>query len=354
MRCFVHIGTEKTGTTSLQSFLHLNREKFMEDGLIFTKSTGEKNNRALPVLAYSRAYSDEYTKRINIRSLSQLNEHKKQVFERLKTEIEHLRTEHHHHSFIFSSEHIQSRLKLPGEIKQLKEVLTELGMTDIRIIIYLRRPADIATSLYSTLIRSGGTDTMPPPPDSPHWNNICNHQQTITNYGKVFGRGNIIPRIYSKSVLAQQSIIHDFFKIFNMPIAGYIIPPRSNERLSATSLTLLRHLNSKFPKFINERPNPLRKNLVSYFEDSFEGEPYVMPADLYRAYDSTFAASDEWVRQNYFPHLDRLFDREIPEKKQSMFSDTDLQVVADLIGRIWTDKQNRINSLWSKLQTETD
>jgi hypothetical protein len=350
MRCFLHIGTEKTGTTSLQSFLNNNRKKLKEDGLIYTKSAGEKNNRALAVLAYSRLRSDDYTKSQDIKNPAQLLLHQKIVFDRLKDEINDQKINHNQHSVIFSSEHIQSRLKRPIEIQRLKAVLAALGMTDIKVIIYLRRPASLANSLYSTLLRAGGTATAPPYPDSPHWNNLCNHQQTITKFGQVFGKKNIIPRIYSQSALEQQSIDDDFLSIFNLSTAGYITTVRSNTRLSATAASLLRHLNHQIPRFLNDKPNPLRANLASYIENSFEGKPYIMPADLYRAYDSAFAASDEWVRQHFFPHLDRLFDREIPEKTESTLSEADIEMMAALIGKIWIEKQTRINNMANKLQ----
>ena len=62
MKCILHIGTEKTGTTSLQAFLNLNREILAEQGYLFTKSTGLQNNRSLPVAAYNADRRDDFTR----------------------------------------------------------------------------------------------------------------------------------------------------------------------------------------------------------------------------------------------------------------------------------------------------
>ena len=42
-RVLIHIGTEKTGTTTIQEFLHINREKLYSKGIVFLKSPGERN-----------------------------------------------------------------------------------------------------------------------------------------------------------------------------------------------------------------------------------------------------------------------------------------------------------------------
>ena len=40
----IHIGTEKTGTSTLQEFLHFNREVFAQHGVVYLKSPGLKSH----------------------------------------------------------------------------------------------------------------------------------------------------------------------------------------------------------------------------------------------------------------------------------------------------------------------
>lgn len=47
----LHIGAEKTGTTTIQEFLTLNRERLLAQGVHFPMSVGLKNHTRLAVCA---------------------------------------------------------------------------------------------------------------------------------------------------------------------------------------------------------------------------------------------------------------------------------------------------------------
>ena len=152
MKCFLHIGTEKTATTTIQNFLHLNRENLLSKGFIYPESVGKKNNRALSIAAYNSGRRDNLTKLKQLDSDDKLLEFQEQTVQKLRQEVSNVETAS---TIIFSSEFFQSRLTKISEIERLKEILKGLGVTDISVIVYLRRPADIANSLYSTAIRNG-------------------------------------------------------------------------------------------------------------------------------------------------------------------------------------------------------
>ena len=48
-RAILHIGTEKTGTTSIQKFLFQNRRKLLSSGTLFPESAGYISNQRLVV-----------------------------------------------------------------------------------------------------------------------------------------------------------------------------------------------------------------------------------------------------------------------------------------------------------------
>ena len=66
MECIVHIGTEKTGSTSLQRFLSLNRSSLLENGIAYTKTLGETVNNGICLLSYSTERRDNLTQKINV------------------------------------------------------------------------------------------------------------------------------------------------------------------------------------------------------------------------------------------------------------------------------------------------
>jgi len=143
MKCYLHIGTEKTATKTLQSFLYINKEKLAGYGFGYTKSAGLIDDRKLPVAAYDLHRRDDHTRMANINSDEDLHNYQQKIISDLKKEIKEISLP----NIIFSSEHIQSRLKSAGEIQRLKDILSALGFNDISVIVYLRNPADIANSL---------------------------------------------------------------------------------------------------------------------------------------------------------------------------------------------------------------
>src|ERR1044071_8432469 len=49
----LHIGCEKTGTTSIQRFLRANRELLAQTGVLYPRAPGEENQMGLAVAAQS-------------------------------------------------------------------------------------------------------------------------------------------------------------------------------------------------------------------------------------------------------------------------------------------------------------
>ena len=341
MKCFLHIGTEKTATTTIQKFFDINRDNLLSKGFIYTKTAGSTNNRALPVAAYDQCRRDDFTKQLCINSDHELLAFQQKTIQSLRREIKAFRKDDS--TIIFSSEHIQSRLTSIEEIERLREIICDLGIADISVVVYLRRPADIANSLYSTAIKAGKHLEASPLPKQRYWNNVCNHKNTIENFSSVFGDSAIIPRLFDKDEFTNGSIIDDILNVIGIPNDHlYEIPNKANESLSLTGIDLLRHLNKTIPRFIGNRPNPVRANLVGYIEKHFSDGKYVMPSYLYKEYDSEFQKSNDWVKEKYFPHKENLFSKEIPDEMATdKIPDTELKKIADFITSIWNDMQKK-------------
>ncbi len=349
MKCFLHIGTEKTATTTLQNFLNLNRENLLSQGYLYTKSAGPINNRLVPLLAYNCNSRDDLTKTLGIITSDDLKLHQDNVFNQLSKELNAYFKPSGSgiNTVVFSSEHIQSRLRKIEDIQRLKEVLNQLGLTDISVVVYLRNPPEIANSLYSTAIKGGSVDCLPPPPTDFYYRNVCHHQNTLEKYSAVFGDSAVIPRIFHQDEFKNGSIISDFTDVIGIADhRDYIIPDNKNESLSITGIELLRRINKSVPKFIENKPNSVRANLTHYFEKHFSDGKYVMPRDLYERYDEAFKESNEWVRNKYFPNKQTLFPyKEYPCETKCNLSDEQLESLANFISDIWKDKHNQTPSL---------
>jgi hypothetical protein len=337
MKCFLHIGTEKTATTTIQNFFDANRKILLEQGYIYTKSAGITNHSDLAVAAYNSDTRDELTSQYGIYTSDEFEAFRLNTILSHKTKIHDIQNKNS--TIIFSSEHFHSRLNSLDEIERLKTILYSIGVTRISVIVYLRRPADIANSMYSTAIKAGYVMDSPPLPGSPYWDNVCNHKNTIQKFSTVFGMQSIIPRIFDKHSLVNECILDDILSVIGIAKSSQLENPvNANESLSSLGVEVLRRLNFLIPSFIDDKPNPKRSGLVYYIEKNFSCGKYLMPKCLYEAYELKYFDSDKWVRDNFFPDKDALFDSGYPEyQKNHSISNDDLDCITRLIANIWND-----------------
>jgi len=343
LKCYLHIGTEKTATTTLQSFFHLNRSILCKQGVLYTQSAGLENNIDLCLAAYNINRRDEFTSQRNINNDNELLSFQEFTIKKLKYEISNFDS----NIIVFSSEHFHSRLTTLDEIKRLRKILNvDLGLEDIKVIVYLRDPVDLACSLYSTEIMAGSTANPPMPHESQAYFHLCNHENTLKNFSNVFGNQSIYPKLFDNT-FKNFSIIDDFLNTINVnKQKNFKIPPNKNERLSATGIALLKKVNDIVPVYDGDQINPIRENIMEYVCTFFSDKKYIFPKELCQQYEVAFQDSNEWVRSNYFSDKDILFARkEREENEEIRICEADLVRVSKLIARIWIDKQNHIFSL---------
>lgn len=335
MNAILHIGTEKTGTTTLQAFLYHNAKLFEKNGILIPTSTGKNNARLLSLTAYNISRRDDFTRTLDIQTDDQLRNIQDKILRSLKKELNAQRM-----SFvIFSSEHFHSRLTTVQEIERLKQNLLSLGFYNFQIVLYLRDPVELASSLLSTAVRSGSTLKEAPKPKQPYWRNICHHKDTIEKWIGVFGKEALIIRIYDDSSLHNNSIIHDFLKAVNIEFEdSFVIPSNKNEGLSILAIELLRRVNEKIPYFINNQPNLIRGDIYNYFERFCPGPKYIMSPTLSKEYQEFYEESNEWVRKNFFPERKELFQRKSKSSQSINIGNQELDMVADLLVAFWNRK----------------
>ena len=152
MKLILHIGTEKTGTTSIQSFLKLNKEQLNKQNIFIPSSLFQLpsgNQRWITTFALEEDTEDEFYNSIgsNVRERKNLIRTKLNIF---RKEV----SENQKRTCIISSEHLSSRCEDIKTISRSKALLDKL-FDDIFVLIYIRRPIDGATSSLSTALRAG-------------------------------------------------------------------------------------------------------------------------------------------------------------------------------------------------------
>nr|MBA3326009.1 hypothetical protein [Paracoccaceae bacterium] len=148
-RAILQIGTEKTGTTTLQQFLALNRDILAQRGYRYPRFCGERNHTGLAAYALDPAKTDTIREPFGARSAAEVPAMRTRMQRAAQAELGDAATA------IFCSEHCHSRLTSPSEVATLRAFLAEF-FDDVQVCVYLRRQDHVALSLYSTSLKSGG------------------------------------------------------------------------------------------------------------------------------------------------------------------------------------------------------
>jgi len=339
MKCVLHIGTEKTGSTTIQEFLRDNRGLLRRHGILYPGSTEEGNHHRLSLAAYDPTHIDDYATSLGLRTARELVKGQKQIIREIAAELEATETAARG-TVIFSSEFFHSRLRTEREVERLRQILEELGVDEVLVIIYLREQSDLVASLYNTAVLYAGRQTPPPEPfKEPYWDNLCDHKASLLRFRKVFGTGAVRPRLFIRDDLVGKDILSDFLDVSKIPLQkeAFTFPPRQNESMSAYGLELLRKLNMRQQLYLEDGTrNPLRNNVPYLFRSSFAtGARYRLSPELQERYRSGYAESNEWVRQTCFPERESLFPQKPGEAETSVpheYGETDQ--VADLINTL--------------------
>ena len=206
MRCVLHIGTEKTGTTLLQDWLYQNKQSLSHQRIFLSDLIGKNNNRRL--VGYFQSGFDDWTR---VRHLTSQEE--KDIFfagflDNFAAEIESASADHD--VCVISSEHFHSRLRKREDIEALQHYLQQV-FESVRVVCYFREQMRMAQSFYSTALRGNCVvsreqflDAVTPT------NYYYNFKEIADNWSGVFGRGNCEFRVYDRNKFKEQDIRKDF------------------------------------------------------------------------------------------------------------------------------------------------
>lgn len=351
MRCILHIGTEKTGTTTIQAFLDLNRSHLHSRGILVPRSVEWPNNIGLAVAAFNPFHLDDYVKSIGLRTSQGLLSHQSRLIEALRGEIELSKSEGID-TVCFSSEHLHSRLRTEEEVARLREILVSLGFEEFVVIVYLREQAALVRSLYATAVLYGGrTVAIPEPRGEEYWDNLCDHRRSLLRFRKVFGVESVRPRLFVPGDFVGNSLIADFLSAasIDLPNDRLIFSGRENESISAYGLEVLRRLNNKQPMYLEGGAlNPIREGIPQLFQLAFKrGGRFQLSVEAVNRYQVAYEASNEWVRQQYFPDRERLFPPASLNAGKALDVDCEIEELTELLNLILLAKANEKHSLTS-------
>jgi hypothetical protein len=210
---------------------------------------------------------------------------------------------------IFSEERL-SVLRTPDEISDLKAFLQPY-FDDFRIVLYLRSQDAYVASRYSELLRMGtldGPDNVVATPER-LWHH--DYQALLDRWAAVFGEDAMQPRIYERVGGRSFDSVVDFLEVCGLKLQASKedAPPQRNTSMSAAGQKLMLRMAELIQQQSGETHirYDLWKEISNAVSASVPGQGWLPTRDEAAAFMQRFAASNEAVRQRYFPERTSLF-----------------------------------------------
>lgn len=245
-KLILHIGMAKTGSTSIQNAMQLNRDYLMEND-VFYPAENHDDKTFFARIFRNDPYKDNFLK-INFGDKKNIDE----VLLNAKLKWDKKLKDNNYSTTIISCEGL-TFLKA-DELEGLKNFLLKyFDENNIKVVVYARDPISFIKSMISWGVKKGVTTIE---------NAIEVHKEGryfdfLSRYEKLFN--NIIIRPFKISSFYKGELIDDFFKACDIDIktteSMYF---RSNEAIGLYSAIVLSSLNEKYPIIRDGVRNPLR------------------------------------------------------------------------------------------------
>lgn len=331
-RCILHIGTEKTGTSTIQRFLATNRERLRAEQMVYTNCSGLDggSQTAFVVYAQQRPWTNRLGQDLGVASPSAHAAFKRRI-ERVVQEATELCPEG---TLLISSEHFHSRLVEVEEIAALKGLL-EPYVENFEIIAYLRRQDRLAVSSYSTKIKSGAVAPVVFPGmekgGAPlHYFDFLG---LYKKWGAVFGEKALNFRLFERSEFVGQDLLVDFSSCVGFGLVDKETPSKVNESLNQDGADFLLQVNKILAK---GEENARRTSLHAMVSRLCSGKMQVATKADAQAFYNIYAPSNEALRSVAFSERQSpLFDDDFSEYPDSVATERSYDAAVHIAVEVW-------------------
>lgn len=242
--CILHLGSEKTGTSSVQKFFGVRREALLRKGFWYPRAFA--NPAAHVHLKLSRAALRDTLKD----DTPEVIEFRREYETAMKGGIT---------TAVFSSEFFHSEMRDGAALERLHAFLGKF-FDRFQLIYYARRQDEMLASMHSTAVKGGWTT-------DPHALSVYqskghyyfDHSAVCDLWSSQFDRRNLICRIYEREKLISGDVVDDFAQVIGLKRSAERTHVSANESLSLETISALLYLNASADKDNRE----LRRKLIA-------------------------------------------------------------------------------------------
>lgn len=345
-KLILHIGTGKTGTSSIQKYLDMNESSLMTQGIKYsnTFNGAEKHIWALICFMKNPLYHPAIQRELKKtnRSIQQIIENKLSTFEK---EVRSFSQQYTECTTIISCEDLWDNQNFTiGSIKSLSDYFKDL-FDHIQLIVYIRDPLSHAVSDFSEKIKAGWEN--PATLSAPANNHLIHHKERLLKWINNFSYSEINVLQFNRKSFYQGNLLSDFCchaDISQKNMKELTID--SNKSLSLTSMRYLWFLNQSYPATIKGKINPKRGNIANFFSKHFNDGSMFNPCESEKKEHEKYCKeSNLWLQKNFFPDQEKLWEPsnkeispcQIDLSDKSMIDCYTLEIIEDL----WRKKKTR-------------
>lgn len=350
---YIHIGTPKTGTTSIQNFCGLNREKLREQGVLY------------PIMNYhyerKSVNRNGYFLTGTIKENGTRNKEKeKQVFD---SELQYIvDCFKENDTILLSDESIwwATSTRRKGLWKDLKKH-SEQHNYQIKVIVYLRRQDQFMMSRYNQKLK---TDFVASTQNfdeyfadmNGRFKCVMDYRDRIDNIAKSISKENVIVKRFDRNYFYNGDLNQDFLNILGVKVDDSFqqLKETANTGISVQSGEIKRVLNRLKPITMAEN-NKLLEILKECENVLPESNTSLMSTDEVRNFMEQFVDSNESIVDEYIGDGKPLFDYTYKETTAWDYNDKNyheelILFFAKAVGSVYKENQqlkkelNKINN----------
>jgi len=340
--CIIHIGTAKTGTKTLQEFFYKNKSNLLKEDIFYPETFGKRNHTRLSAYASADHKKGDIRLGLGLTNLELIKEFRKKIDTSFRKEIKKQNCT----KLLLSGEHMQIKLKSIEEIQFLKKFLDNF-VNKYKIVVYLRSQLEMAISDYSTRCRAGGTEKIILHNVKEN-SSYYNHEKLLDRWSNVFGCENIIPKIFSKTEFPDGDIKKDFIRTLGLNWKNFIDVENVNESLNSDAQRFLLEINKFLPKFIDDKKNKERGDLVKLVSYNRIGKGLLPTHQEAENCYKNFIDSNERLRKKWFPNRKNLFEVDLSKYPETSLVNSDFTFAFKIFAEIWSKKHAQVDSLLEK------
>ncbi len=303
----LHIGTTKTGSTSIQYVLDSKRAEMTAQGAYWPATHGAKRHL---LLALTNSSNQRFHEMLGNPLWQGMEPAARIAAYRIEfvTEMKQLGPEIDR--VIISAEQFSEMLRTSAEIKQLHAMLVP-HFSKITVVIYLRRQDSHYSSMYAQMLRMGNLG----PPDLAGvkigFNHDYNYLDLLDRWAEVFGEAALQPRLFERTGSAKFDVVDDFFQVCRLSLNLSESDQKRSRNPSMTELgqTVLLKTGEILRARSGGQPfnGAVWNKIAEAVTVASRGNGWLPTQQEAETFMARFAATNEAVRKRWFPYRDTLF-----------------------------------------------